>query len=97
MKLESTRRFSPLSLVIVIAALACDKETKPPEPSVGAAYRLTRETPFYDSGCEQDRLPDGKLRPNTRFTLVAARAGCWTIKLADEDETYIVPDHVRAE
>ena len=45
----------------------------------------------------QERLPDGKLRPNTRFTLVAARAGCWTIKLADEDETYIVPNHVRAE
>ena len=97
MKVASFRRFSPLWLVIAIASGGCDKPTTPPEANVGAAYRLTRETPFYDSGCAQDRLGDGKLRPNTRFTLVAARPGCWTIKLEDEDETYIEPSHVRVE
>ena len=91
------RRFSPLWLVIAFASIGCDKATTPPDAVTGAAYRLTRETPFYDSGCAQDRLADGKLRPNTRFTLVAAREGCWTIKLEDEDETYIVPSHVRVE
>lgn len=94
-ELPSKRRFLPLWLVIVIASGACDKETTPPEPRPGAAYRLTRETPFHDSGCEQSA--NGTLRPNTRFVLIAAREGCWNIKLRDEDETYIVPAHVRVE
>ncbi|MDC0716698.1 hypothetical protein [Nannocystis bainbridge] len=83
--------------VLAIAAIACDKSTKSPDANIGGTYSVTRETPFFDSGCGQDRLGDGKLRAKTRFTLVAARADCWTIKLGDEDETYIVPTHVRAE
>lgn len=91
-------RFSLLLSVIVIASVGCEKSsTTPPDATVGGAYRITRETPFFDSGCEQDRKADGKLRKHSRFTLVAARADCWTIKLEDEDETYIVPTHVRAE
>lgn len=91
------RRLSLLLPVIVLAGAGCEKSTRPPDANVGGSYRVTRETPFFDSGCEQDRLADGKLRPKTRFTLVAARANCWTIKLDDEDETYIVPTHLRAE
>lgn len=91
-------RSSLLVPVLAVAAVACDKSTTPPDANVGGTYVVTRETPFFDSGCEQDRLGDGKLRKKTRFTLVAARPGCWTIKLEDEDETYIVPtQHVRAE
>ncbi|MDC0672217.1 hypothetical protein [Nannocystis radixulma] len=91
------RRFSLLVPVIVIAAVGCDRSTTPPDANIGGTYLVTRETPFFDSGCDQDRLGDGKLRKNTRFTLVAARSDCWTIKLDDEDETYIVPTRVRAE
>ncbi|HEY8378452.1 MAG TPA: hypothetical protein VIK91_18275 [Nannocystis sp.] len=87
----------PVSLVIVIASPACDRETTPPEPRPGATYRTTRETPFYDSGCAQERLPDGKLRKNTTFILVGERDGCWNVKLSDEDEVYIRPTNVRAE
>ncbi|WAS91554.1 hypothetical protein [Nannocystis punicea] len=90
-------RSSLLVLVFAVAAVACDKSTTPPDANVGGTYLVTRETPYFDSGCGQDRLGDGKLRAKTRFTLVAARPGCWTIKLDDEDETYIVPTHVRAE
>jgi uncharacterized protein YgiM (DUF1202 family) len=60
----------------------------------GAAYVVERETPFYDSGCAQDRKIDGKLKKGTRFTLVGEREGCWNIKLGGEDEVYIVPDRV---
>lgn len=91
------RSFSLFLPVIVIASVACDKSTSPPDANVGGTYSVTRETPFFDSGCDQDRLGDGKLKKKTRFTLVAAREGCWTIKLDDEDETYIRPTHVAAE
>lgn len=94
-------RGSFVRLVCVVAGLVgagCDKgSTTPPEAREGGRYVVTRETPFYDSGCQQSRPNDGKLKKNTRFTLVRASGGCWNIKLEDEDETYIQPLNVRAE
>lgn len=84
--------------VTLAAVVGCDKgATVPPAENVGGRYVVTKETPFYDSGCQQSRPNDGKLKKNTRFTLVASSGGCWTVKLDDEDETYIQPLHVRAE
>jgi hypothetical protein len=82
------------AVVLSIVLAACDKGTTPPEAKVGGKYTVTRETPFYDSGCAQDRLGDGKIKKGTRFTLVQARDGCWNIKLDDEDEVYILPERV---
>lgn len=77
---------------------ACDKgqATAPPEARPGAAFVVTRETPFYDSGCAQSRANDGKLTKGTKFTLVGASGNCWNVKLGDEDETYIQPTNVAA-
>ncbi len=86
------------ALAAVIVGVGCDKgSTTPPEARTGGRYVVTKETPFYDSGCQQARPNDGKLKKNTRFTLVGDAGGCWNIKLADEDETYIQPTNVRAE
>lgn len=87
------------ALAVTLAVVAgCDKgSTVPPAENVGGRYVVTKETPFYDSGCQQSRPNDGKLKKNTKFTLVASSGGCWTVKLDDEDETYIQPLHVRAE
>ncbi len=81
--------------VVVLSLVGCDGGgSTPPTATPGAAYVVERETPFYDSGCGQDRKTDGKLRKGTRFTLVGEREGCWNIKLGSEDEVYIVPDRV---
>lgn len=82
-----------------LGAVGCDKgsTTTPPEARPGGRYVVTKETPFFDSGCQQSRPNDGKLKKNTRFTLVSTSGSCWNIKLEDEDETYIQPLNVRAE
>ena len=82
--------FGVLALVVACSGGA----TTPPTATPGAVYVVKRETPFYDSGCIQDRKTDGKLKKGTRFTLVGEREGCWNIKLPSEDEVYIVPDRV---
>ena len=82
--------FGVLALVVACPGGA----TTPPTATPGAVYVVKRETPFYDSGCAQDRKTDGKLREGTRFTLVSERDGCWNIKLRSEDEVYILPDRV---
>lgn len=87
-------RVLPLALLLSLGA--CDKGG-PVEPRVDGRYLVARDTPFFDSGCAQDRLPDGKLKKKTRFTLLSIQGECWNIKLDDEDEVYIHPDHVRAE
>lgn len=86
-------------MVVAIAgalgASACDKgaEGSAPPASKGARYTLIRgELPFFDSGCEQERRPDGKLKKGARFTLVQERDGCWLITLEDEVDTYIRPN-----
>ena len=88
-------RVAVLSL-LSLAILACSKgqASTPPDATPGAAYVVTRETVFYDSGCAQGRAGDGKLKKRTKFTLVGAADGCWNIKLGGEDEVYIRPDHV---
>ncbi len=82
-----------LSLLIFTA---CDKgqATAPPEAKPGDAFVVTRDTPFYDSGCAQARRNDGKLTKGTKFTLVGTSGNCWNVKLGDEDETYIQPENV---
>lgn len=85
-----------LPLALLLSLGACDKGG-PVEPRVDGRYYVARDTPFFDSGCAQDRLPDGKLKKKTRFTLLSTQGQCWNIKLDDEDEVYIHPDHVRAE
>lgn len=83
------------TVVLLGSLLGCDGGgSTPPTATPGAAYVVQRETAFYDSGCGQDRKTDGKLKKGTRFTLVGEREGCWNIKLASEDEVYIVPDRV---
>lgn len=88
-------RWSP-GLGVVVLMLACPKGqgSTPPTATPGASYVVTRETPFYDSGCKQERPNDGKLARGTRFVLVGEREGCWNVKLEGEDEVYIVPDRV---
>jgi hypothetical protein len=81
--------------VALLLLAACPKSsTSPPEARVDGSYVVTRETPFYDSGCSQDRANDGKLRKGTKFTLIDARDGCWHVRTADEDDVYIRPDRV---
>ncbi|HEY0136575.1 MAG TPA: hypothetical protein VGB85_20975 [Nannocystis sp.] len=87
----SLRLFAGL---LAVSLVGCAGGGTPPTATPGAAYVVKRETPFYDSGCAQDRKTDGKLKKGTRFTLVSEREGCWNIKLAGEDEVYIVPDRV---
>ena len=88
------------SILLALAPAACDKggATAAPAASPGGKYFIySGEVPFYDSGCAQDRKPDGKLKKGMKFTLVSADNGCWLITLEDEVDTYIVPDgHVRA-
>ena len=79
----------------LVVACSGGKSTTPPTATPGAAYLVTRETPFYDSGCVQDRPNDGKLRKGIRFVLVGERDGCWNVKLASEDEVYIRPEHIK--
>jgi hypothetical protein len=88
-----------LSLLLSIAACAKGQATSSSDaPSAdakpGDAFIVTRDTPFYDSGCAQARPNDGKLTKGTRFTVVGVNGSCWNVKLADEDETYIQPDNV---
>lgn len=90
------RRGEWIALVVGLAVTGCDRGTTPPDAKVGAKYSVTRETVFFDSGCDQDRLGDGKLKKGTTFTLVKASEGCWNVKLEDEDEVYIVPERVSA-
>ncbi len=80
--------------LLAIAGCPKGQESAAPTATPGASYVVTRETPFYDSGCKQERANDGKLAKGTRFTLVGEREGCWNVKLAGEDEVYIVPDRV---
>jgi len=77
-----------------VTACATGPATTPVDARPGDAFVVTRETPFYDSGCAQARANDGKLKKGTRFTLVAVDGSCWNVKLGDEDEVYIQPDHV---
>jgi hypothetical protein len=92
--------FHRVALSLLIWMTACDKgqatttTTTPAEAKPGDVYLVTRETPFYDSGCAQARPNDGKLAKGTRFTLVGKNGSCWNVKLGDEDETYIQPDNV---
>lgn len=87
-----------VALTVLILAAACDRgQAAPPTSGPGApgdAFVVTRDTVFYDSGCAQARANDGKLKKGTRFVLVGVSGSCWNIKLADEDEVYIQPDHV---
>lgn len=93
-----------LCLLLSIAACAKGQATSSPASSAspasgpearpGDAFIVTRDTPFYDSGCAQGRPNDGKLTKGTRFTVVGVSGNCWNVKLADEDETYIQPDNV---
>lgn len=89
-----------VSTILSLAPAACDKggATSAPAASPGARYFVySGEVPFYDSGCAQERKPDGKLKKGMKFTLVSAEDGCWLITLEDEVDTYIVPNgHVRA-
>ncbi len=80
--------------LLIFTACANGQATAPAEPKVGDAYVVTRETAFYDSGCAQSRPNDGKLKKGTRFTLVGVSGNCWNVKLGDEDEVYIQPEHV---
>jgi len=83
----------PLVLGATLIA-ACDPgSSRPPEGVVGAKYTLIEgELPFYDSGCSQDRKPDGKLVAGTLFRLVADDDGCWLVTLEDEVDTYVRPN-----
>lgn len=95
-----------LSLLLSLAACAKGQATSSTSPSSasappqaaqarpGDAFVVTRDTPFYDSGCAQSRPNDGKLTKGTRFTVVGVNGNCWNVKLADEDETYIQADNV---
>lgn len=90
-----SRRFNYFVVVVSFLGVAgCDRGTTPPDAKVGGKYTVTRETVFYDSGCAQDRLGDGKLKKGTKFTLVKSSEGCWNVKLEDEDEVYILPERV---
>lgn len=81
--------------LLIFTACAKDQATAtPPAAKPGDAFIVTRETPFYDSGCAQARPNDGKLQKGTRFTLVGTSGNCWNVKLDDEDETYIQPGNV---
>lgn len=86
-----------LALLASLSLVACDRGKGPVEPKVNGRYVVTGDTPFYDSGCQQERLPDGKLKKKTAFTLLSINGSCWNIKLDDEDEIYIQPDRVRPE
>ncbi len=89
------RRLLLVATVVTAVGSACDRDTasQVPEPSVGAKYTLIAgELPFYDSGCNQDRKPDGKLTAGTLFHLVAADDGCWLVTLEDEVDTYVRPN-----
>jgi hypothetical protein len=88
-------RTRALGLAVLGSTAACAKGPAP-TATPGAAYVVTRETAFYDSGCAQERATDGKLKKGTRFTLVGAGEGCWNVKLESEDEVYIVPNRVAA-
>lgn len=89
-----------LSLLLFIAGLgfmACANSQGPANPKEakpGDTFIVTRDTAFYDSGCAQARPNDGKLEKGTRFTLVGISGNCWNVKLGDEDEVYIQPEHV---
>jgi len=85
-----------LSLVVLLSIAGCPKGqgSTPPTATPGASYVITKETPFYDGGCKQEKPNDGKLAKGTKFTLVGEREGCWNVKLEGEDEVYIVPDRV---
>lgn len=87
---------SPRVAAVLLLLTACPKgqETTPPEARPGDTFIVTRDTPFYDSGCAQSRPNDGKLKKRTKFTLVGAAGSCWNVKLEDEDETYIQADSV---
>lgn len=87
---------SPRAAVALLLLTACSKgqATHPPAVTPGASFIVTRDTPFYDSGCAQARPNDGKLKKRTKFTLVGATGSCWNVKLEDEDEVYIQPDNV---
>lgn len=87
------RRVEWALLVACLGVMGCDRGTTPPDAKAGAKYTVTRETVFFDSGCSHG-LGDGKLAKGTTFTLVKAEDGCWNVKLADEDEVYIVPERV---
>lgn len=77
-----------------LTACARGQPTAAPEAKPGDAFVVTRDTPFYDSGCAQARANDGKLKKGTRFTLVGVDGSCWNVKLGDEDEVYIQPGSV---
>lgn len=82
-------------LLCVAPALACAQaaSSRLPEPVVGSKYTLIDgELPFYDSGCSQERKPDGKLVSGTWFVLVEERDGCWLVTLPDEVDTYVRPN-----
>lgn len=91
------RFLSLVGFALVLGIGGCDKGSSTVQPRTDGRYVVTRDTPFYDSGCQQARLPDGKLKKKTPFTLLSVRGECWNIKLDDEDETYIQPTDVRAE
>ena len=94
MRGESRGLWLVLTVVVTVAS-ACDRDqsSQIPEPSIGAKYTLIAgELPFYDSGCNQDRKPDGKLVTGTLFRLVAADDGCWLVTLEDEVDTYVRPN-----
>lgn len=83
-----------VALMLVVASGACDSgETRPPPAAnPGATYLVRRgDVPFCDSGCGQERKPDGKLTKGMRFTLVSVKEGCWLVTLEDEVDTYIRP------
>ncbi len=101
--------FHRVALCLLLSIAACAKGQATSSPSSapessssssaaaanpGDAFVVTRETPFYDSGCAQGRPNDGKLAKGTRFTVVGVSGNCWNVKLADEDETYIQADNV---
>ena len=85
----------PTLLVVTMVAAACDRgmHTDAPAASIGAKYTLIEgELPFYDSGCSQERKPDGKLVTGTVFRLVEVNDGCWLVTLEDEVDTYLLPN-----
>jgi hypothetical protein len=80
-----------LALSVGLACAGCDRP--PPTAVPGAKYTLIHgEIPFYDSGCSQERKPDGKIGEGTAFFLVEENDGCWLITLMDEVDTYIRPN-----
>lgn len=85
---------SPSSSPASASAPAASPAPQAAQARPGDAFIVTRDTPFYDSGCAQARPNDGKLTKGTRFTVVGVNGNCWNVKLADEDETYIQADNV---